>query len=544
MTADGKRWIALTASLVVGLGFLWPPYATRMWNAGHYQFFVFVLAAVGWLLWSRRSEIGQSKTTPNVTVTFFSWLAIAVLIAFANITYSGLAGIVATMLAVAAAIYAVYGWGGLRTAGDVLWLLGFAIPLPLMFDQALIINMQVLASELASRLLDGGGVIHFRHGVIIETPEAKFMTEEACSGIRSLFSSMAAVAIFGFISRHRAWRIGINLGQAVLWVMVGNSIRIAIVVALAGSYPSVASGWGHELLGLAVFGFILAMVASTDVALTRWICDFLVIDAANEPPDTTVQDGYVLPPLPVSGARGAILMCVLVAASLVSLRTAWVRQTANKASVAKSFAAIDEPAESDFQGQYAGFAKQSFTHMTRSTNALLAENSFLYEFNRNHLQAILSIDRPWDHWHNLHVCYSNLGWESTPTYAIVSSQIVPGIATARHKHSELKLTRAGRYGFVIYSAIDRRGNHVAETAVMDTGGIIAAARLQPKQIIAALGFGGENDQEAVSVSLPVSTIQVYAESPGSWKEEDLNHIKELFYAVREEVVAELVKQPE
>lgn len=539
MKLDHQLWIGFTAFIVVGLGFLWPAYAMRMWNAGHYQFFVFVLAVVAWLLWSRKAEIAESSSSPSAAVTFFLWLAIAGLIAFSNIAYSGLAGIVATIFAGTGGIYSVYGWGGLRSASGVLWLLGFAVPLPLLFDQALIIKMQVLASELASRLLDGAGVIHFRQGVIIETPVAKFMTEEACSGIRSLFSSMAVVAIYGVLSRHRAWRIAINLAQTVLWVLVGNSLRVAIVVALAGSYPWIASGWGHDALGLVVFGFILIMVASTDVALTRWIRDLFVIDAKRQPPDTDVPGSFVLAPFPVSGVRAVMLFGVLVSMSLVALRTAWVRQTANTASLAQTFAAIADPGENDFQGQYAGFTQQSFTHMTRGTNAMLAQNSFVYQFKRNHLQTILSIDRPWNHWHNLHFCYSNLGWKSTPTYAISRNDLTPSIATSPHRHSELILTGTERYGFVIYSAIDRVGAHVPETAVMDANGIIAAARLRPHQIIAALGFGGRKDQQVATVSLPVSTIQVYAESLGPWNEEDLNDIRNLFFSLREEITTTL-----
>lgn len=541
MNSDRNFWTGLIALFVIGLAFLWPPYAIRMWNAGHYQFFVFVLAVVAWLLWSRKAEIAQSRSSPNPTVVYFLWLVIAVLIAFANITYSGLTGIVATILAVASGIYGVYGWGGLRTSGSVLWLLGFAIPLPLMMDQALIVKMQVLASELASRLLDGTGVIHFRQGVVIETPQARFMTEEACSGIRSLFSSMAAVAIYGVTARHRLWRIVINLIQTVLWVLIGNSLRVAIVVALAGSYPWIATGWGHELLGLMVFGFILLMVASADILLSGWISDHLVIDATVEsegpagPVETGQSEPFVMPPFPLSGTRRTLLFAAVIASMLISVQTAWVRQSTNEDSPWQAFAAIDDPLESDFGDQYAGFEKQSFTHMTRGGNAMWAEHSFVYHFKRDQLRAILSIDRPWNHWHNLHVCYSNLGWTSTPSYAISTTGLESAVATDGHKHSELMLSRSGKYGFVIFSAIDRLGAHVPETAVVGTSGMIAATRLEPKQIMAALGFETDQDQQSVPLLLPLSTIQIYAESPSPWAEDDLKSLRQLFYTLREEI---------
>ena len=542
MTPDRKRWIGLASLSAAGLAFLWPPYATRMWGAGHYQFFVFVLVVAAWLLWSRKDEIVQSRWMPNARTMFLLWLVVAAMIAFANITYSGLIGFLATILAVASGIYSIYGWGGLRRAAGVLWLLAFAVPLPLMLDQALIVKMQVLASELASRLLDGSGVIHFRQGVIIETPQKKFMTEEACSGIRSLFSSMAVVAMHGVWMRHRPWRIAINLSQTVVWVLVGNSLRIAIVVALAGSFPWLAAGWGHELLGLAVFGFILGMVASTDTALSRWISVHWMVDATSEPLETSLPEPFSSPTFPVLGIRQALVFVALSVALLVALRTGWVRQTAAMAFPSQRVSSIADPLESDFSGQYAGFMKQSFSHMKRDGSAMWAENSFVYQFNRNPLQAIVSIDRPWNHWHNLNICYSGIGWDSTPTYAIAASDSASVVLTSQHKHSELMLKRAGRYGFVIFSAMDRTGAHVPETAVVNASGFAAASRLQPKQLLASLGFERQKDDQQQTIRLPVSTIQVYADSPLPLKEDDLQLLRELFFSLREEIATGLIQQ--
>jgi len=538
-----RSWWFLALSLVLGLVFLWPTYATRMWNSGHYQFFVFVLAVVAWLLWSRKSEIAKSRSTPSNAVVLVSWLCIALFIAVGNVAYSGFAGIVATIFAIACGIYSAYGWGGLRSACKVLWLLGFAVPLPLMLDQELIIKMQVLASDLASRLLDGTGVIHFRQGVIIETPKAKFMTEEACSGIRSLFSSMAAVSIYGVTARHRLWRIVINLIQTIVWVLIGNSIRVAFVVAFADLFPSIATGLGHELLGIAVFGFILAMVASTDVALSRWISDQLVIDASSESSSSGYSRRMRLPPFPISGFGHAVLVFALSVTVLVALRTAWVRQAKANENLYPTFASIAEPSEGDFSQQFAKYEKQSFKHVERDSGMIWAKNSFVFEFKRGHLSPILSIDRPWNEWHNLNYCYSNIGWESNPTYAISPKKISEIVKTSHHAYSELILKRSGQYGFVIFSAVDRLGQHVPEMIPSDATGLIAAMRLNPRQILSAIGLNARDDQYDVSSArLPVSTIQVYAESPGPWKEEDLESLRDLFFALREEIAVTASRQ--
>src|SRR5690606_16557853 len=108
------------------------------------------------------------------------------------------------------------------------------------WDERLIVSMQLTASDLSSRFLDGLGVIHFRQGVILQTADTRFLTEEACSGIRSLFSTWAVVAIASIALRHRWWRLGINMIQTVPWVLIGNVLRIVAVVGLSSSYPWLA----------------------------------------------------------------------------------------------------------------------------------------------------------------------------------------------------------------------------------------------------------------------------------------------------------------
>lgn len=535
-SSSRRSWILLATALVLGIGFLWPTYVSRMWNTGHYQYFCFVIVVVAWLLWARRSEIVELRSVSNRSIVLASWIGVALIAAAGNLAYSGFMGIIATICGVLSAIYTAYGWGGLRSAFSTLWLLVFVVPLPLMLDQELIIKMQILASDLASRLLDGTGVIHFRQGVIIETPHARFMTEEACSGIRSLFSSMAAVSIYGVTMRHRAWRIAINLLQTIAWVLVGNSIRVAVVVAIAGYFPWIASGFGHELFGIAVFGFIIAMVASTDIALSWWISDQFVIEPSNESSSAIDQKELSIPPFPISGLRSKVLFIALGVTVVIAFRTAWVRHTAADTGLFAAFESIRDPNEDDFDRDYFGFEKQSYKHVKRDHSTIWANNSFVYEFKRGHLSTILSIDRPWNQWHNLHICYSNIGWESSPTYSIAPKLDAGKFQTSQHKYSELILKRSGRYGVVIFSAIDRRGEHVLEITPTDARGLFAMMRIQPNQILAAIGFPGHKDPYLVSpVRLPVSTIQVYAESPEPWKEAELESLRALFFVLREEI---------
>lgn len=535
---DRVMWTALLVLMTLGLVFLWIPYCIRMWSAGHYQFFPFVFIAVAMLLWARRGELQEARSPAKPSALTAALLAVVVLAALANLLYSSFTGIVATVVATVVGVYAIFGWSGTRAAAPVLALLIFAVPLPMHWDQSLIVRMQLLASDLASRVLDAIGVIHFRQGVILQTQNTQFLTEEACSGIRSLFSSWAVVAAVGVAMRHRWWRIAINLAQTVLWVMIGNVIRIAAVVALADVAPWLGSGSGHELLGLAVFAFILAMVASTDVALSTLISRELVIPARRESPegdDERRMPRISLPPFPLTGwpLRTALLALVVLAS--VCARAQWVRASWASADRTATFIKPTPPRQSDLPVTFAGFEQTQFRHTSRGPNFLWAQDSYIWHYTAGPLEAIISVDMPWNEWHNLDHCYRNIGWKTEATFSLLPDQDSLQAAMPDYRHSELLMRRSGQSGFVIFSAIDRDGQHVAESGLQPAE-ILTNPAMFASQMAAAVGFGGRRSNRLAADRLPVSTVQLYAESMAPWTDADLERLRELFFQARERLV--------
>ncbi len=256
----------------------WVPYSNRMWSSGHYQYFPVLLALVAYLIYSRRESLQSQATQPTAWVSAIGLVSVALLALAAHLLYSGFVGIVATVLACWVVVYAIFGSGGLRSVGTVLSLLVFAVPLPLSLDQSLIVKMQFWASQIAAQLLDGLGIMHFRQGVILVTEKSQFMTEEACSGIRSLFSSLTFVCVLSVMQHHHWARAIFNLLQTIIWVILGNAVRVAAVVILADYVsPWFATGAGHEILGMAVFLFILMMVVSTDALVSMVLFRPLVV---------------------------------------------------------------------------------------------------------------------------------------------------------------------------------------------------------------------------------------------------------------------------
>ena len=202
-------------------------YSRVMWNKGHYQFFPLLFCAVAWLLYDRLSK--QKKSAKG------NWLAVALLVlnlffVFLSIAvYTPVSVIPTLIIFLCAVVLDRYGFSGFWLALPVIAILLFVTKLPTGRDLFVINELQFLASQLASWILDSFSIIHFREGVILVTEKNQFFTEEACSGIRSLFSTLAAVGIYGLSRKYSASRQIFNLLQSIVWVIAGNGILFGCV---------------------------------------------------------------------------------------------------------------------------------------------------------------------------------------------------------------------------------------------------------------------------------------------------------------------------
>lgn len=539
------HWLLVVAPIVLGVLFLVPTYATRMWNAGHYQYFPLVFVAVVGLLWAIRGEVIESAGPSKDWVVGTLLLAVTAQLLIASILSSGFLGILAVVMAVCTGYYIAFGLGGLKVAAPVLALLLLAVPVPSKWDERLIVEMQLIASDYASRFLDGIGVTHFRQGVILQTGKTQFLTEEACSGIRSLFSSWAVVAIYGVAMGHRWWRLLVNLLQTVLWVMIGNVLRIVVVVAVADWLPWLASGWGHELLGLGVFGFILLMVALTDVAISEWIAIRLVIEPNTESP---VVGGMALagadpvprpevPPFPLVGRWRKTVLIGSVLLAMFSFRAAWVRSSLFRERRPETVGRVMSPDEGVLPETLAGLKRVSFKHDFRGQNYLWAQSSYVWEYSDDRLRAIVSLDSPWDQWHNLNVCYTNIGWKTKPRFGIAASEDEIMATMPDYRRSELVMRRARQSGFVVFSAIDRAGGPVIEPSSSDPFSPVSFAGSVLLRLRAGLGLGANPWDVITPDRLPIETVQLYAESMRPFTDQDHDKLRRLFFEARRELVA-------
>lgn len=576
-------WLVLGLVLLAFLP-IWYTYFTWTWRDGHYQYFPVLIAAIAGLYWTRWSEAVDEATVPAKWICLVAGGSVSLLVLLSLLINSVFVGIVATTLAAVLMTYASTGVGGLVVMAPVLALFALAIPLPFNLDQTLILKMQFLASKLASLLLDGAGIMHVRQGVILITEQARYMTEEACSGIRSLFSSLAVVSVYAVISRHRLVRTAFNLVQTVFWVLLGNAIRVAVCVYLADNVSTwYASGAGHELLSMVVFGFIIAMVVCTDQLMSWFAVGALNLDwtgegeldiAAASPQPVKLEEESTgwwkfwdrRSDMPteanpkelresrsfanllrsgssrsekfddVEGLFGGSSPAILFSFAIVLLLLvglgwfATYRRVDSQPFFMYRMERLPAPDPDSLPESLAEWSRKHFEHVEREPNPFLAQDSFRWTYQKGELTATISIDCPWNDWHNLQACYSGLGWTCNPKYALPSPENDhrPDLT-----HSLLGMARPdGRAGLVLFTAVDRFGNNVNPNfSGNGLGRIKNSLTKQFRRIRESVVPTGETLKVR-----PCTTIQLFIEKGSDFEPQEEIGIEQLFFSARQTIL--------
>jgi exosortase len=176
-------------------------------------------------------------------------------------------------------IWTFWGLPRLRTLLFPLMLLATMVPLPVMVYNTLAAPLQLMASDLATRIAQGLGISVFRDGNVIQLAGTTLGVAEACSGLNSLSALIVGSILLGFlICSQLLSRITLLLLAVPLAIGV-NIVRVAGTAIIADYNPSLAEGFYHSFSGWLVFvaGFgalyliaeILHRVAERKVTATQ-----------------------------------------------------------------------------------------------------------------------------------------------------------------------------------------------------------------------------------------------------------------------------------
>ena len=187
-------------------------------------------------------------------------------------------GLTVGAYAVAAAnIHYVYGWAGLRFYAFPLFFFLIALPLPSFIYAPLVNGLQQKIATANVEILNLIGIPAHRSGSLIELPNGTVGINEACSGIRSLQSTIMATLFIGYLTLKRRFLQITLLLSGVFFAIAGNLVRSLYLSLTANARGLAAVEKVHDSAGWTILLF-----TALSVALTAWLFSLLEKRVARE----------------------------------------------------------------------------------------------------------------------------------------------------------------------------------------------------------------------------------------------------------------------
>ena len=446
---------------------------------------------------------------------------------------------------IACYVFDRYGWQGIKAILPLWFLMIVVVPLPRGIDTLLVNKMQFVASEMASWILDAIGLVHFRSGVVLSTPTEQFMTEEACSGVRSLFSSLGAVGLYCIYKAYPFWRAIFNLTQTIFWVLVGNALRIATVVYVSENYTkAIAEGRPHEMLGIVIFFLIVLLVISSDRIL-QVLIEMRGFSKPTESVEETVVEGQVKATAQPSQSTQTIPAVIRWSFAGIALVLAFcgfrlMTSTVNAHVFNPLFTSPAFPisAEADLPANIGGWKLIGFEAVDRGDENILANQSFIWTYGNGNVEVMVSVDGPWEFWHDIANCYRGIGWTTQVTDKFDLEKEITAGADGPLNHTRIELSKpTGEKGIVFFTQNDMDGNTVRPLLL---GGTISLELLKLnalQNIRSIIGSDFQFDADLRNYKLPLATIQVFCGNTNGLNEQQMAEIESFYFNVRRLLLA-------
>ena len=227
-------------------------------------------AFVIWDQWSRRPAPRWQLGWPFIVLALVGAVLLFVMQLYQaafGLMPAVMMGLTAGVYAIAAAnIHYVYGRAGWRFYAFPLLFFLIALPLPSFLYTPLVNGLQHKVATLNVEILNLVGIPARRVGSLIELPNGTVGVNEACSGVRSLQSTIMATLFIGYLTlQRRSLQIALLVFGVVL-ALVGNLIRSLYLSFTANSQGVDAVAKVHDSAGWTILIFTAA-----GVALTAWL---------------------------------------------------------------------------------------------------------------------------------------------------------------------------------------------------------------------------------------------------------------------------------
>jgi exosortase len=227
--------------------------ARQWWDDPNYGHGVFVPVFAAYVLWCER----------------YRWLALpqhpsnfgfAIMLFAVGLRVLGTLGAelfvarLSLLILISGIVIFLAGFKVLRAIAFPMAYLVFMIPLPAIVYYQLTLPLQLWASELGASGLVAVGIHTVREGNLLILPNCTLNVVEACSGIRSLLSLLAAVVAYGYLAEPSMWKRTALAVASIPIAIASNGLRLVTTGALSFHFgPRVDSGFVHVALGVGFF---------------------------------------------------------------------------------------------------------------------------------------------------------------------------------------------------------------------------------------------------------------------------------------------------
>lgn len=176
----------------------------------------------------------------------------------------------AVYLVAAANVHYVYGWRGLKFFAFPLLFFLIALPMPTFLYSPIVNGLQQKVASVNVEVLNMMGIPARRLGSVIQLPNGTVGVDEACSGIRSLQSTVMATLFIGYLTLKSR---GLHLALLVCGVglaIFGNLIRSLYLSLTANAKGVEAVDTVHDSAGWSILIFTAAGVAVLSWVFARF----------------------------------------------------------------------------------------------------------------------------------------------------------------------------------------------------------------------------------------------------------------------------------
>jgi len=249
------------------------------WRAQEeYRFGYLVVVLVAFLVWDRWDSRPKSDA-PVATWRAWGWSLLGfplVLVAelyryaLARSPASATALSLGTLCFIRAAILQQWGPQTLRHFRFPILFALIAVPIPGVLWSPVVFGLKGLVTFVNVELLNLLGIPALQQGSVIQLPNCRVGVDEACSGIRSLQSSLMMALFIGDQSLRQVGLRWLLVGGAVGWAVVGNIGRSLYLSLTAHRHGAEALDAVHDTAGWSVLVVTLVGLGVMAWALARW----------------------------------------------------------------------------------------------------------------------------------------------------------------------------------------------------------------------------------------------------------------------------------